>query len=436
MTRFHAIRSAGASERGAALVMALLVLVVLTAFGLTLVGLGMTEVAISTNWRDYTKDFYAAEAGVESGIVGLRNLLSGVADPSTVSQATLNTIAAPSLNTPGTTYSTYTVTPVAPVFQSTFASGPYAGLFGQVYAYNIRAQVTGQGGTRADVTQVYNYTQVPLFQFGVFYGKGVDLEIAPGPPMTFNGRVHANSNIYIGTQAGSSCPSCLKIDSYMTTAGSIYRRIKRDSNYPWYNDPQILGADGSYHALDFDADFKADHSTAWADTAEYAAALNATFGGKVQDSSMGVAEIVPPVPGLFYNPSNPDVVAHQLIEMPNVGDSAQLAAAKMYSQATVRIIDGVASYRSSGGSWLSGLPCGSPPAGSVTARSFYDAREGKTVNATQLDVGSLRSSGCLNSSSLYGGAVVLYTASTTAPTGSNVPAVRLVNGAQLPSGGT
>jgi len=32
---------------------------------------------------------------------------------------------------------------------------------------------------------------VPLFQFGVFYGKGVDLEIAPGANMSFNGRVHS-----------------------------------------------------------------------------------------------------------------------------------------------------------------------------------------------------------------------------------------------------
>jgi len=32
---------------------------------------------------------------------------------------------------------------------------------------------------------------VPLFQFGVFYGKGVDLEIVPGANMSFNGRVHS-----------------------------------------------------------------------------------------------------------------------------------------------------------------------------------------------------------------------------------------------------
>jgi hypothetical protein len=413
MTRLHAVRSVSSSERGAALVMALLVLVVLTAFGLTLVGLGMTEVAISSNWRDYTKDFYAAEAGLESGIVGLRNLLSGIADPSTVTAGQLNGITAPTLNTAGTAFNVYSITLPAPMYTSTFANGPYSGLFGQVYAYSIRAQVNGQAGTRSDLTQVYNYTQVPLFQFGVFYGRGVDLEMAPGPTMTFNGRIHSNSNIYIGTQ------STLNVQSYMTTAGGIYRRIKRDTDLPWYNNPQIMDAGGTYRTLNFDSTYQAGFSSTWANSAAWAAQATSTFGGKVQDQAMGVGQIIPPVPGLFYNPSNPDVVAHELIEMPSGGDSAALAAAKMYSQATVRIVDGVAT----------GLTCGTIPSGAITTKSFYDAREGKTVSATQLDIAILRTNSCLPS-----GAVV-YAASTAAVTGTTLPAIRLVNGSQLPSGG-
>src|SRR5437667_12625666 len=96
-----------------------------------------------------------------------------------------------------------------------------------------------------------------------------------------------------------------------------------------------------------------------------------TFGGKGQDSAMGVQQIVPPLPDLFGNPANPDVVAHQLIEMPQAGDSAALASAKMYSAADVRIIDGVAT----------GLTCGTAPAGAITSRTFFDAREGKTMAA-------------------------------------------------------
>jgi hypothetical protein len=44
---------------------------------------------------------------------------------------------------------------------------------------------------------------------------------------------------------------------------------------------------------------------------------------------MGVTQIIPPIPDLFYNPSNPDQVAHQMVELPQAGDSTALADAKM-----------------------------------------------------------------------------------------------------------
>ena len=410
MKRLHATCIAAGSERGAALVMALLVLVVLTAFGLTLIGLGLTEVAISTNWRDYTKDFYAAEAALENGVVGLRNLLISTPQPT---QAQLDSITsvltAPTLTDPGLTFGAYSITRVAPSYQSTFASGPYAGLLGSVAAYQIRAQVNGQAGTRADLTQVFQYTQVPLFQFGVFYGQGVDLEIAPGPDMIFNGRMHSNSNIYVG--AGST----LSFDSSMTTAGSIYRRLKRDAAIPWGNTPRIKDASGVYRDLNFDSEYQPGFGSTWANPQAWAAQATSTFGGTVRDGAMGVGQITPPIPELFQNPASPDTVAHKMIERPNAGDSAALASAKMYAQAGLRIVDGVATDANGNAVSL--------PAGGVTTKTFYDARELKTMTVTELDVNILRTNGVFPTNG------VVYVAGTNL---ASNPAVRLVNGAQLP----
>src|SRR2546426_10391536 len=116
-----------------------------------------------------------------------------------------------------------------------------------------------------------------------------------------------------------------------------------------------------------------------------------TFGGQVQDSAMGVQQIVPPLPDLFGNPSNPDVVAHQLIEMPQGGDSAALTAAKMYTQAGLRIVnDGTSTkaYDQTGNN----VPL---PPGAVTQKSFYDARERKTMTAYNVDVNVLRPNAAL-----------------------------------------
>jgi Tfp pilus assembly protein PilX len=403
--------------------MTLLVLIILTAFGLTLTALGMTEIAISTNWRDYSKDFYAAEAALESGVVALRNLLPGTKAPT---QAELDAIATPpTLKDSRLKFSAYSITPASPApSMQTFTTGPFSGLFGNVQAYTIRAQVTGQGGTRADLTQVLQHTRVPLFQFGIFYGKGVDLELRPGPAMTFNGKIFANSNIYIAAgstlqitgSGGSGTPGFVK------TAGNIYREIKSESTYPNYNDPQIADATGKLQTLNFDHTYKPGFGAKWS-ASEWASQALQTFGGQVQDSAMGVQQIIPPLPDLFGNPSNPDVVAHQLIEMPQASDSAALKAAKLYSQAGLRIV--APDDKTIAATDANGNPVPLPP-GAVTPRTFYDARENKTMTSFDVDVTVMRTAGALPANG------VLYVAGTN--TASN-PVVRLVNGSQLPSQG-
>jgi len=414
MNARHTVRTVATAERGAALVMTLLVLIILTAFGLTLVAVGMTEMAISSNWRDYSKDFYAAEAALESGVVALRNLLATTPTPT---QPQLNTIAtAPTLSDTRMTFGAYTITPASPApSRQTFATGPYNGLFGWGQGYAIQAQVNGQGGTRANLTQMLQYTRVPLFQFGIFYGKGVDLEIRPGPAMTFNGKIFANSNIYIA--AGTT----LQITDSVKTAGNIYRSIKSEPAYPNYNNPQIEDATNTLRTLDFDHTYKPGFGATWS-PGEWATQAMQTFGGTVQDSAMGVGQIIPPLPDLFGNPSNPDVVAHQLIEMPQPGDSPALTSAKMYSQADVRIIDGVAT----------GLTCGSPPPGAITTKTFYDARETKTMSTYDIDVNLLRINNCLPKQNATDSGTVVYVAGTNTATN---PVVRLVNGSRLPDRG-
>ena len=409
------------SQRGSALVMALLALLFLSVLGVSLASLGMTEYAISTNWRDYSRAFYGAEAGLEAGVANLKTVLSANPDPTA---ADLAAIAAPALTTTGLTYSAFavrTVLPVAPYSYATVlpTSSAYPGLTGTATDYQVNAQVTAAapgGGAKANLTQVYQYIKVPLFQYGIFYGKGVDLEVAPGANMTFNGRVHANSNIYMGADGGAT----LSFDSYITAAGSIYRRIKRDTvDIPFGSNPRIKDANGNYQALNFDHDYQPGFSGNWPESS-WTAALQSTFGpgGKsstVKDSTMGVGQITPPVPDLFYNPSNPDVIAHELIELPKPGDSAALAAAKLYSKSGLRIVDGLATN-------ASGYPV-SLPAGVITSQTFYDGREGKNVTVTQVDMGALRASGLAPANG------VMYVGSTTGHP------VRLVNGSQLPSQG-
>jgi len=225
----------------------MIAMLLFSVLGFTLVAMGTTELTISGSWKQYSAAFYGAEAGVESAVVTLRGILAGTPTPT---NADLAAITAPTLPDPKLTFTAFSVTRVVPnppySYPTTFTTGPYAGFSGQVTDYLITSEVRGDNSTKSRLTQIVRYVQVPLFQFGVFYGKGVDLEIAPGVNMTFNGRVHANSNLYVG--AGAS----LDFDSTITAAGSVFRRIKRDSSVPWGNNPQIKDSGGTDHQLHFD----------------------------------------------------------------------------------------------------------------------------------------------------------------------------------------
>jgi hypothetical protein len=443
-------RSMRRSEKGAALPLALLIMLLVTVLGVTLFSLGLTEVAIGTNWRAYSAAFYAAEAGVEYGVVQLRQLLTTTTNPT---DDQLKAISAPPtfLATKNVTFTTFEITRPLAAYQTTFTTGPYAGLTGLVTDYQVRAAAQGEGGTRATVTQVVRTAMVPLFQFGVFYGKAVDLEIWPGPAMTFNGKIFSNSNIYIGAgtslQIQSDDPA--KDRAMLRTAGRIYRTVKREvtefsteinpltgtydpktytygATSPGVS-PQIANASGTLKDLNFDAIYKPGGSGKWASPDEWVAQASKTFGDAsgsnptVADGSMGVGQITPMIPELFLNPKNPDKVSHQMIEMPQAGDSKELAQAKLYSQAGLRIIDGVATDKDGKAVTL--------PSGTVTTKSFWDAREKKTVNVWEVDVDKLASSSVAPKNG------VVYVASTAAPTSDTMPGVRLTNGGKLPRNG-
>lgn len=418
------------AEQGSALPLALLTMLLLSVLGFALVTLGQTETTIAGNWRSYSAAFYGADAGIESGIVGLRALLIGTPSPSA---AQLAAIVHPTLSNAALTFQSYSVVQTPAPYNASMPSGPYGGLSGLFTDYRIASQVRGPNGTRANLTQTYHYVGIPLFQFAVFYGKGVDLEISPGANMTLNGKVFANSDIYLSPQG-----STLQMDSLVATAGSIYRTIKRSGSPPtegYGNNPLIKDASGTYQTLNFDHVDNQNFSSTWS-ASQWQSAAQSLFGGTVKDSAMGVQQIIPPIPQLFYNPSDPDQVAHQMIELPNASDATDLAAAKLYAQAGLRIVDGSATDQSGNGVSL--------PSGAVSTSTFYDAREGNTMQVTNVDVSRLpaswfQSGGVLSNGLLYvasssGGPSATCAHGTRGPA-NPCPAVRLVNGSALPQNG-
>ncbi len=401
-------------QRGIVLILSLLVMTILAVLGLAFLAMARTEDAIASNYRNHTAAFYAAEAGLESGVATLKSLLGTSPTPTDLQLAAL---LPPALTDPNYTFDTFQVGRVRPNppynYQTVIATGPYAGMAAQTTDYVITATVRGPRGSRARLNQTVQSMVVPLFQFAVFYGKGVDLEMSPGgSTMNLNGRVHANSDIYIA--AGGA----VDIDSTLTSAGHIYRHMKFDSAFTGNSSGhRIKDATGTYQTLDFDYQYQPGLSSPWASEADYVAHAESIFGGTVKDSAMGIQDILPPVPDVLYDPVNPDTAAHQMIEKGVAGDSDTMKAAKMYYQADLRIENGA-------GKAMDGSPVPMGACGAISTKTFYDAREGANVTVTEVDIGQLDACGLMPANG------ILYVSKSGANGG-----VRLVNGATLPSQG-
>jgi Tfp pilus assembly protein PilX len=407
-------------QRGIVLIVAMLVMAILSVLALAFLSTALTEDTIAVNYRNHTAAFYAAEAGLESGVSSLKRLLGATPTPT---DAQLTALAPAALTDPSYTFDAFQVQRVRATppfaYTTTLSGGAYNGLFAQTTDYVVTASVTGPRGSRAQLGQTLRHLGIPLFQFAAFYGRGVDLEIYNSPVMNISGRIHANSNIYMMTGDG------LQIDSYVTTTGTINRGTKARPGETRGN-PEIKDASGTYQALNFDHFRDYDFSNPWAESAWRDAALT-TFGGQVQDSAMGVQEIIPPIPDAFYDPNNADKSSHLMIEKGSGADPPELKDAKLYYQADLLIVDDKA-YDQVGKSVDINTCKDAKGKKAVRKETFYDAREKMDMQVTQIDVGALTDCGVMPKNG------ILY-ASPKPGSPNKGDAVRLVNGEKLPSQG-
>jgi hypothetical protein len=271
----------------------------------------------------------------------------------------------------------YAVMPIGSPFTLTDADG-----FTQsIQHYQISANVNAGEGY-ATVDRIVDLTMTPIFQFMIFYDD--DLEILPGPSMTLGGRVHSNANIYVGSG------NTLTVNSeYFRSTGDILRKRKNDNSESTGTVNFKVTGDTTYLPMDnlHDAEF-----SSWVTYA-----LD-TWMGTVQDGAHGVREI----------------------GVPKIGSikafNADGTKSYYHSNADLVVVNGNAFDRS-------GSPVVLPP-GTITEKSLYDAREGKNVAVSEINVGLLNSSGQFPANGL------IYAYRTDAMA-SQPNGVRLANGSEV-----
>jgi hypothetical protein len=279
----------------------------------------------------------------------------------------------------------------------------FTGLYGMLSPYRVVSRATPVNESynlSATVQQNFQLAVIPIFQYAIFYT--MDLEINPGQAMVVSGKVHSNGKIYVAP------PASLEFKDVVTSVNSILNERHPDDptggskTAPVYDDKHV----------------------------EKVSALALPIGT-----------------------NNSPVAVQQILDPPPAGGDTNLSLGKQrfYNLADLIISNspsGVVTVKS--GAW-NGFTTVPSDAGSgysfVTNVTFYDYREQKTVQATEINVGKFNT--WLANTSTNGGSGLNAAAKTATGKGlnsaytidkrplnsSSLPAVRVTNGQQLPADG-
>jgi hypothetical protein len=202
---------ARSGERGAALAAALLMLGLLSAVAMTVLAVVTTETRIAGSDLRRTQTFYATAAGIEKMTSDYSALFQQSARPTSAQISSVALAPPTELDSEGFEFE-QSILPdtdtlasmratqgiLAPKlpFVTLPADSPYVGLIASVNPYILKSKATYTAdGTSVTLTRTMNNYLIPLFQFGMFSDS--DIELHPGADFVFNGRVHANGNIYL-----------------------------------------------------------------------------------------------------------------------------------------------------------------------------------------------------------------------------------------------
>ncbi len=229
---------------------------------------------------------------------------------------------------------------------------------------------------------------MPVFQFTIFYA--LDLEIAPFVPTTITGRVHCNSNLYAAPNGTS-----LTFQGRATAANAIY-----ENQSPL--DPSVRSAG----TVIYQAGHRAGVSP-----------LNLPLSTNIDTSNL-----------------------HALIEIPPASESTNslMSLQRYYNKADLIILVSNATVTAKSGAYnnFATLLSWSSISNFVqTNITFFDKRETKDIQATEIDLVQFSNSYSYLAGVLGRDVKILYVADLRTQTPVTESGVRLVNGQALPSAG-
>jgi hypothetical protein len=218
-------------DSGIALLTTLLLMMLMSSLLVGFILLITSGQKLSGANNDYSRAFYASEAGMEKITADLGTLFDTNYSPSA---AQINAIAAAPPAIPGIQYVQYGPScgpspscsgyqinyntdangnPLATVSQ--IQSGPYQGMSALATQYTLLVAARTVGNSEVKLQRTTQTVGIPMFQFGIF--SDTDLSFFPGPNFDFGGRTHTNGNLFLA--AGGT----LKLSDRVTAVKDVIR---------------------------------------------------------------------------------------------------------------------------------------------------------------------------------------------------------------------
>jgi Tfp pilus assembly protein PilX len=396
------------NNKGNALLVSLIILVVLFLIGQAALKIANTETNITGNDIAAKKAFQAAEGASEYEAMQLRNFLSTSLAWQVPTETINGSIPLPVLSG-HTIQETAPIQLVAGSQKQKNATGVYSGLTAWCQSFTITTTARDNNGrARATIMRLVEDQLIPLFQFAVFYNGA--LEILPGANMTLGdpsnpNRIHSNSDIYLAADGSAT----MNVNHKITTPGQLHHGTLdgRTLSQP------VLIADGLGGHPQLNQDSITDPN--------WEANATATWNENVQTNVHNIMSLNVPIPGITPGENG-------YIEMLKQGPATDTY--RYSNKAGLKIIDGTAYDRNGTVVNLSSCGSGNP----LSTTTLFDKRENRVVTVRDVDMAKLQNctsaKNALNNPPSGEDPGILYVHETTTVADSS-KAVRLNNGSDL-----
>jgi hypothetical protein len=275
-----------------------------------------------------------------------------------------------------------------------------------------------------------SYTNTPVFQFAAFYN--LDLDFSPGQVMTVNGKVHVNGNFWMYPQAAVTFNDIVEASVVVTNKDNP----NDQQNLTSYTAPTYNG--GSPRS-------GVDRLNILINTTNVEAILNLPPAGLGVPNDAGY---MPSNQIYLYNEC--DLIISNSVSGTNgngvFGTNLSVYFSDFYNPAgRLVLVTNDVQWITTNGSGAYKWYVTNKFYSFLTDVAFYDFREGKIVQSVQIDVAKLgnwltnsapNGGNQYNQTNLFDkghGIDSIFVYNSVPPTSSQLPAVRVVNGQQLPS---